>query len=340
MEKQQDKTEVKFLGSLVLLVGALGAFIALLYYFAPEGRTSSDTPTTSVYDTAAQQQQKRRRARSLPTDDATSAEETASPMTAEATASAPAKAASQKAKQDNSQLEKAVALIDAGNPDDALVILEQILKQNPRNERALIEISMVHLIDYRNAEAAVPWLERALKVNPSNRLVLAELVASYSEQDNVEGGLSFFQNLQESATRADSSYISLGIGQMLIADGRGDEAVTHLERAAAGLPHDPNILSGLASTYSLNGNSEKAIESYRKALAARRVAINKLPADDKNLPRQRQILIKDHLEIVREYYNQGDFDAALEEIEAASSYAPNHPRFANWRAIIARRRAG
>ena len=334
----KGRGEVKFLGSLVLLVAALTVFVALLVYFAPEDEQPIDEQTFASNTT----QLLRKKTRTFPLRDEDDAEHTqvASNTETNAVVAEPATsiaAETTEASKDDKALTKAIELIDGGNPEEGLVILEQILSQDPKNERALIEVSMVHLIDYRNAAAAVPWLERSLQVNPSNRLVLAELAAIYAEQDNVEGGLSFLQGLQEKATPADASFISLGIGQMLMSDGREDEAIVHLERAAAGLPDNANILSSLANTYARNGNSDKAIAIYRKSVAAREIELRQLPTDDKSQPGKRALLLRTRLEIVKEFYRRGDLDAAREELETVSKHSPNHPLVANWRARIARR---
>ena len=335
MSTQQGRNEVKFLGSLVLLVAALAVFVALLIYFAPEDEQPIE-PTLASEET----QLLRKKTHSRPLRD--EADEEQAPVvtqTEEAVAATAdnAPSATTAAKPDNEALKKAIELVDSGNPEDALVILEQILDKDPKNERALIEVSMIHLIDYRNAAAAVPWLERSLQVNPSNRLVLAELAAIYAEQNNIEGGLTFLRGLQEKAAPADASFISLGIGQMLMSDGREDEAIVHLERAATGLPNNPNILSGLANTYARHGNSDKAIATYRKSAAAREAQIRKLSSDDKSLPSKRALLLRTRLEIVKEFYKRGELDAASEELEIAGKRIPNHPLIANWRARIARR---
>ena len=344
--RKQDKTEVRFLGSVILLVAALGAFVALLYHFAPENKTPIEQ--TLAYD-ALQQTQPRlprtraeRRRTSSQQQEMVEHEQVASAEVA----SVPSDSVPAAVEPENNEaLERAIELIDSGNPDEALTILEQIISQDPNNERALIEISMVHLIDYRNAAAAVPWLERSLQVSPANRMVLAELVAIYSEQDNVGGGMSFLQGLQEKANKEDASYISLGMGQLLVADGREDEAVLHLERAAEGLPNDANILAGLADTYARSGNSDRAIDTYQKAADAREAEINKLPADDKRRQHKQKQHIRILIQIVREYSQRGEFDAALEQLEEIKKrYATNIPQvaglIANLRRQIALRRAG
>lgn len=334
MGAQQGRNEVKFLGSLVLLVSALAVFVALLIYFAPEDERPIE-PTLASEET----QLLRKKTRSRPLRDDTDEEQTTAAKedtdaVADVADSAPSET---EVKPDNEDLEKAIELVDSGNPDDALVLLQQILSKDPKNERALIEVSMIHLIDYKDAAAAVPWLERSLRSNPSNRLVLAELAAIYGEQGNVEAGVKFFQDMQKGASRKDAANFSLGIGQLLMHDGRGDEAIMHFENAAEQQPNNPLILSSLANTYSRRGNSDKAIATYRKSVAAHEASLDKLPADDKSRPNRRAILLRTRLEVVNEFYKRGDFDVALEELDKVSKHVPNHPLIANWRARIARR---
>ena len=336
-EQKQGRNEIKFLGSLTLLVLALGAFVALLYYFAPENKPPLEQ--TLAYDDEQELLQKRTRPlRTSPNDDE-QIEATSDPAAQQEVAAATEDKTTdeQQNKDSKEAIDKAVALVDGGNPDEALAILLQVLSKDPTNERALVEVAMIHLIDYRDTDASVPFLERTLQVNASNRLVLAELVAIYGEQGNVEGGLSFLRGLQQKAAPKDKSFISLGIGQMLISDGRVDEGVAHVERAAEGLPNNANILTSLAGTYARGGNSDKAVATYRKAIAVREAEINKLPTNDKKRRRKRQILLLTRFEIVKEFYRRGEFDAALEELETISKQAPNSPLVSNWRKRIAQR---
>lgn len=330
---KKDKTEVRFLGSLTLLVGALLAFVFLLFYFTPEEQNLVSEPKIESKPALAQQQKPRplRQQRQYTSiDNGISPQIENQPQMETAPATAGSKG--------DPLIEKAITLIDNGDPEEALVILEKILKDDPTNERALIEVSMVHLIDYRNSQAAVPYLERAFKVNPSNRMVLAELVSTYSEQNTVDTGIEFLQSLQDKASPESSAYISLGMGQMLMAEGREDEAIPYLERAVESVPQSPDILSNLGDTWSLAGNSERAIETYRKAIDARKIEINQLIKEGKPVEQKKQVLIQNHIEIVREYFNRGEFDAALEELDIADGYAPNNNLLANWRKRVAKRR--
>ena len=333
----KNGTAVGFLGSFALLVGALLIFIVLLVNSADDDLTDEVGNRQEVRVTPTQ--------RSTPAPKTPAIEEqveAVAPIASvdETVVDTQEPTAEQTEPTTDKLIKQAVALIDGGDPETALDILEKILDDQPNNERALIEISMIHLIDYRNSRAAVPYLERAFKVNPNNRMVLAELVGSYSEHDNVDTGINYLQSLQEKTNNESSAYISLGIGQLLLADGREDEALPHLEKAVDGMPNSPELLSSLADTHSAAGNSDKAVETYRKAIEARRASIVELAKKGKPIERESRALLRNHIEIVREYYNQGDFDSALEAIETARSLAPDSRIIANWHRRIADKQRG
>lgn len=333
----KNGTAVGFLGSFALLVGALLIFIVLLVNSADDDLTDDVGSRQEVRVTPTQ--------RSTPAPKKPLIEEKVEVVAPIASVNKEVvdtqePTTEQTEPTTDKLIKQAVALIDGGDPETALDILEKILDDQPNNERALIEISMIHLIDYRNSRAAVPYLERAFKVNPNNRMVLAELVGSYSEHDNVDTGINYLQSLQEKTNNESSAYISLGIGQLLLADGREDEALPHLEKAVDGMPNSPELLSSLADTHSAAGNSDKAVETYRKAIEARRASIVELAKKGKPIEQESRALLRNHIEIVREYYNQGDFDAALEAIETARSLAPDSRIIANWHRRIADKQRG
>lgn len=338
----KNGTAVGFLGSFALLIGALLVFILLLVNSATD-----DLPDEPGGD--RQEVQVTPTQRSVPTPQIVVVEkplvETTPAVKIKSVVEsneAPSKKGSgdKQAEQTDKLIKQAVDLIDSGDPETALEILEKILDDQPNNERALIEVSMIHLIDYRNSQAAVPYLEQAFKVNPNNRMVLAELVGSYSEHDTVDSGINYLQSLQGKTNKESSAYISLGIGQLLLADGREDEALPHLEKAVDGMPNSPELLSSLADTHSSAGNSDKAVETYRKAIEARQASIVELAKKGKPIEQESRALLRNHIEIVREYYNQGDFDSALEAIETARNLAPDSRIIANWYRRIADKQRG
>ena len=341
----------KLLGSFTMLVFALMGFLLVLVYFVPENVSSPDfdkevTSTAGVV---------------LPAETNKAPTPTNKPKTAHLPSANNSLVAKQKHEEeehlasDSKQIpteaeikkeeiastlpiDQAVTLIDEGNIEEATDILEKILKEDPMNERALVEMSMIHLIDNRDTQAAVPYLEKALKVNPKQRMVLAELINAYSEGGSIEEGVEYLSNLQEKIKGEDSSYISLGIGQMLMSDNRIDEATKHLDKAVDGLAKNPDLLSNLGDTYSLVGESDKAIGVYGKAVEARKAEIVRLAKKGKPIKQKKLSLLRNQMGIVHEYFKQGKLDEASEQVEVAEKLLPGNHLSASWRKRIERRR--
>ena len=162
-----------------------------------------------------------------------------------------------------SMLAEAMSLVDQGNHESAVRILEKILKADPRNEMALIEMGMIHLIDLKAPQSALSYLKSALSVNPSNKVVLSELVGIYDEIGQAGAGLSYLQQLYDE--NPDNSSLAAGIGQVLAGQDRLQEALPFLEKSAED-GQSGAALTDLADAYSQTGNKEKSLETYQKVI--------------------------------------------------------------------------
>ena len=141
----------------------------------------------------------------------TAVDEQAAP-TASSPKEAVAKSVSSGSSAENeSLLAEAIKLVDGESPDRAKALLEQILAQEPTNERVLIELGMIYLIDERSPAGARPYLERALSSNPNNRIVAAELLGVYDEMGDSAGGEQYLRGLL--AKNPDNGTIALSLGQ-------------------------------------------------------------------------------------------------------------------------------
>lgn len=163
------------------------------------------------------------------------------------------------------EVEKAIAMIDAGNTAQAVALLEEILRKDPKNEQALVEIAMVHLLDMKQPEQATGYLQRVVEVNPQNQIVLSELVSLYEEQGKIDQGLAFMTDIF--AKNPDSPDLSYGIGQMLSLKGRDSDAIGYFEKATQSPSNQVRAFRDLGEAYSRSGDSERAIDSYDKAIA-------------------------------------------------------------------------
>jgi FimV-like protein len=158
---------------------------------------------------------------------------------------------------------KAIALIDNGQVNEAVTALEAIVKKDPKNEQALVELAMIHLLDLKDPEQAIGYLQKAVVVAPANQVVMSELVSLYDEQQRLEDGVAFLQDVEKQ--QPGSPDVAYGLGQLLSLAGRDAESIPYLERAAQ--QGDPvRAYRDLAEAYARTGDSERAIDSYDKAL--------------------------------------------------------------------------
>lgn len=162
------------------------------------------------------------------------------------------------------EISKAINLIDNGSVQEAIGVLDGILKKDPRNEQALVELAMINLLDLKQPEAAMGFLQRVVEVNPRNQIVMSELVSLFEEQGRVDDGITFMTDVFHK--NPESTELAFGIGQMLSLQGRDGDAISYLEKAATSPENLVRASRELGEAYSRTGDPEKAIESYNKAI--------------------------------------------------------------------------
>ena len=173
-------------------------------------------------------------------------------------------------------IEAAINLIDSGKVDEAVRALEDILRKDPNNEAALVEMAMVNLLDLRQPGEAINYLQRVMEVNPSNRIVMSELVSLYEEEGRSEEGLAFLQEMQAASPEAGD--IAYGIGQMLTLQGRDQEAIPHLEKAATNGDNKGRAYRDLADAYSRSGDSGRALTAFDESIKAQEMSLQEKKA--------------------------------------------------------------
>jgi predicted Zn-dependent protease len=325
-ERQSGK---RFFSSLGFLVAVLVTVFAALFYFAPSYKQDPAAVTDSkrLADTAAKDRRVKMRQKSVAAESATHtpAEPAAHSAVPAAGAETGAVATASDAAGDSAEkLTRAIDLIDTGNPRDAQAILEDILRKDPKNEQALVELGMIHLIDYHAPSAALPYLEDALRVNGKNKVVLSELVGVYEELGQGDQGLAFLTDLQ--ASQPTNGPLNLGIGQVLAGQGRDAEAIPYLEAAAeSGDPDSDYALEDLADAYASAGNSEKALSTYKRAIDREKLRIQSLPdsGDSSSHEGNDERLNSLDLGRARLLLSTGQFDEAETVLKALNGRMPN-----------------
>lgn len=169
------------------------------------------------------------------------------------------------------KLDSAINEVDSGNWRKAEEILRGLLKEDPANEMALVEMANIYLLDRRDMTGALPFIKRALESNNNNEDMLNELVNVYSETGNVDEGLDYLMSLSQKTqgSGADNGVLDQGIATTLVSVKRPEEAVEYFKSAIAkGAKDEDGQLRGqMGDAYVDAGREELAIDAYRNAIA-------------------------------------------------------------------------
>lgn len=179
----------------------------------------------------------------------------------------------------SSGIEKAVSLVDSGKWQEAEKMLLEILKDDPRNESALVELTMINLLDKKNPDAALPYLEKSLKVNAENESLISELLIIFDEKGTPDKAVDFLKQL--AAEQGENPSIDYGMAQALLRSGRQAEAVDYLEKSVEhreGWDKD-EVLEQLGDTYADLGMPDQALDSWRRSMERQRRHIDSFPED-------------------------------------------------------------
>ena len=204
------------------------------------------------------------------------------------------------------QVNDGVAALDLGDKSRAKVIFEQTLKNDPRNVDAHTYLGMIaaeanelnegerHFAaaaslapsepstrnNYgailmrlgRTAQARTEF-EASLNLNPNQPSALTNLAQIYFDRGQADD-LRMARSLLERAGKNSSDaeiprallITRLKLGQILIAKGLHDEAITELKAALTFDPTNAQIYAALAEAYEADGQYEKAIPAMRLAV--------------------------------------------------------------------------
>jgi tetratricopeptide (TPR) repeat protein len=135
----------------------------------------------------------------------------------------------------------------AGYPEQALSYLEEVVRQTPKNEKALNAIGQIHLAAGRLAQAR-PYLEQAIAANPHLGEAWNNLGGVESGVGNLQAALKNYEQAIDLLPRA--AYPLVNAGQVQAQLGDPKAAARFFERAMEVDPRDaeaPNQLGMLAA---------------------------------------------------------------------------------------------
>ncbi len=161
----------------------------------------------------------------------------------------------------------------AGRPEDALPLMEQARRLNPRSPPwYLAEVGIAYYSTGRYAEA-IPVLQEAISRNPNHipaheALALSYLMQWLSQQSATTQTL---EPAEEAGQRAlalnDSLHRNYKIlGYIYLYQRQYEQALAAMERAVALAPTEAGALAGLALTLSSMGRTEEARDAAAQAL--------------------------------------------------------------------------
>ena len=238
---------------------------------------------------------------------------------------------------DDPRVERAIHLIDNGDVAAAVPLLESVLKDDPRNEQALVELGMVNLLDLKRPEQATSYLQRAMVVNPANEIVMSELVSLFEEQGRLGEGVDFFKSIQSGEA---SPAVAYGIGQLLTLAGRDDEAVDYLEKATKDEGKQVEALRDLGEAYARTGDSEKAVQSFSQAIDDQESEIQDKAARGLPVKFAEERLAYTKIDAARELVHLGELDQAQALLEEVRAFMPTDESVAELEKSISRDGAG
>jgi tetratricopeptide (TPR) repeat protein len=165
--------------------------------------------------------------------------------------------------QSPSTLGEALSLLDRGQTQQGIAMLEALAVRDPNNTQVLMELGMAYSLDLKSPAKARVVLEKILDINPDYRAALNELELVYSELGANDEGLAFLQlKIQQNPASLELRYL---YGRMLAISDPGD-AISWLKSAAEITDLREDALANLAQAALKSGQLELAIASWSESL--------------------------------------------------------------------------
>ncbi len=202
------------------------------------------------------------------------------------------------------------SLIRAGRAQDAFRILEEILKKDPNQERALEEMGMLYLTEFQDSEKAVGYFKRALTTNPNNEFAVMELVGVSLAPEKASAMADYLRGLYDA--NPSSSVLADGLGELYLSQGRFADAVTYLEKSTQDARYAEFAYSRLGSVYEQMGEGEKAADFYRKAIDHQSAELEKQKGNGQNIELREADLARSQLDLAHLLVKERRFDEAKE----------------------------
>ena len=179
---------------------------------------------------------------------------------------------------DSGSMPEAQALIDSGAFEQGAAILEGIVRREPHNTQAMMELAMVYTLDFKSPTKARQILEKIIDVNPDHRAALNELELVYNELGAQTDGLAVLQLKTEQ--HPDARELQFVYGRMLAASDP-EAALPWLQRATEIPDSREQAFNELALAAVKAGKTQIAIDAWIKAITVAESELEQAKAGDK-----------------------------------------------------------
>ncbi|HWB53893.1 MAG TPA: tetratricopeptide repeat protein [Tepidisphaeraceae bacterium] len=159
---------------------------------------------------------------------------------------------------------RAMAQMQAGRPDEARHVLDEILRQNPDHFEALIHLARIERMAGHHANA-VERLRHAVSLKKSDAQVRHALAEALSAAGDLPQAVSAYQKAIELQPGFSEAHYALGC--LLDRMGSSQQALTHLQRAGQLRPRDPGPVVTMTNVLLGLGKVAESIEAGRRSIS-------------------------------------------------------------------------
>lgn len=195
-----------------------------------------------------------------------------------ALATIPAEAAPQASPD---KLATAAALIDVGDPEQAVAFLDRWIKKHPKDAQALLLRSTARFM-LGEVDAGKQDLDKSIRLAPENRQAWLNRAALAVAEEAYSEALEALGRAETLAPEASDN--SLNIGAVLLLLDRFDEAAARFRTYLVRNPGDPQARYLVASNYAMRGFAKAAVANLERAIALDEKARRKARTDPNFAP--------------------------------------------------------
>ena len=166
-------------------------------------------------------------------------------------------------KANTDPLQKVADILQEGNYDDGILLLELFLSDDPADTNILFNLGMAYS-DQGELDRSIELLRKLIEKEPEHTNGLVALGVALLRANKIEEGIS---KLQAAVSQEPGNvWARRNLGAGLMQAGRSTDALEHLRRAVELKADDAAAWFGYGQALELNGDWRQADTAYRKAL--------------------------------------------------------------------------